>query len=183
MSLKAQEKTFQLKGIIIDSLTQKPGEYFTIALKRDSTVLKTVISDEQGKFVLSTVNEGQYTLILGSLGYTTKTIKVELSKEIDLGKIYLKPQSNNLNEVAIVASRPVIKQEPDRIVYDMQADPESKVLSVLDMMRKVPLLSVDADDNVKMKGTGNYRILINGKPSGVISRDPKEFLRSMIFFI
>ena len=47
------------------------------------------------------------------------------------------------------------------------------------MMRKVPLLSVDADDNVKMKGTGNYRILINGKPSGVIARDPKEFLRSM----
>lgn len=178
-NLKAQEKTFQLKGTIIDSLTQKPGEYFTIALKKDSTVLKTVISDEQGKFSLSAINEGQYTLILGSLGYTTKSIKVDLNKEIDLGKIYLKAQSSNLNEVAIVASRPIIKQEPDRIVYDMQADPESKVLSVLDMMRKVPLLSVDADDNVKMKGTGNYRILINGKPSGVIARDPKEFLRSM----
>lgn len=178
-SLKAQEKTFQLKGLIIDSLTQKPGEYFTIALKKDSTVLKTVISDEQGKFSFTGTDEGQYTLIFGSLGYTSKQIKVKLANETDLGKIYMKPQSNDLKEVSITASRPIIKQEPDRIVYDMQADPESKVLSVLDMMRKVPLLSVDADDNVKMKGTGNYRILINGKPSGVIARDPKEFLRSM----
>ncbi|RZK38257.1 MAG: TonB-dependent receptor, partial [Pedobacter sp.] len=75
--------------------------------------------------------------------------------------------------------RPIIKQEPDRIVYDIQADAESKVLSVMDMMRKVPLLSVDADDNVKLKGTGNYRILINGKPSGILTRDPKEYLKSM----
>ncbi len=179
LSSQAQEKTFQLKGVITDSLTQKPGEYFTVALKKDSTVLKTVISDEQGRFSFSAVKEGKYTLILGSIGYQSKQISVKIANDIDLGKVSMKPQGNDLNEVAITASKPIIKQEPDRIVYDTQADPESKVLSVLDMMRKVPLLSVDADDNVKLKGTGNYRILINGKPSGVLTRDPKEFLRSM----
>lgn len=179
LSSQAQEKTFQLKGVILDSLTQKPGEYFTVALKKDSTVLKTVISDEQGKFSFSAVKEGKYTLILGSIGYQSKQISVKIANDIDLGKVNMKPQGNDLNEVSITASKPIIKQEPDRIVYDTQADPESKVLSVLDMMRKVPLLSVDADDNVKLKGTGNYRILINGKPSGVLTRDPKEFLRSM----
>ncbi|MDQ8006252.1 MAG: TonB-dependent receptor [Pedobacter sp.] len=178
-SLKAQDKSFQVKGIIIDSLTQKPGEYFTIALKKDSAVLKTVISNEQGKFSFTAVKAGQYQLIIGSLGYKSKQIPLAITNEVDLGKILMKPQGNDLNEVSIVASKPIIKQEPDRIVYDTQADPESKVLSVLDMMRKVPLLSVDADDNLKLKGTGNYRILINGKPSGVLTRDPKEFLRSM----
>ncbi|RZL31499.1 MAG: carboxypeptidase-like regulatory domain-containing protein, partial [Pedobacter sp.] len=178
-SLKAQEKTFQIKGLIVDSLTQKPGEYFTISLKKDSTVLKTVVSDETGRFSFKAINEGYYTIILGSLGYKNKQIPVKLSGETDLGKILMKPQGNDLNEVSITASKPIIKQEPDRIVYDTQADPESKILSVLDMMRKVPLLSVDADDNVKLKGTGNYRILINGKPSGVLTRDPKEYLRSM----
>lgn len=179
LSSRAQDKSFQIKGVIIDSLTQKPGEYFTIALKKDSIVIKTVVSNELGKFTLSAIKAGQYHLIIGSIGYQSKQISIELSKDIDLGKIAMKPQGNDLNEVAIVASKPIIKQEPDRIVYDTQADPESKVLSVLDMMRKVPLLSVDADDNVKLKGTGNYRILINGKPSGVLTRDPKEYLRSM----
>ncbi|RZL46150.1 MAG: TonB-dependent receptor, partial [Pedobacter sp.] len=179
LSSQAQEKTFQLKGIILDSLTQKPGEYFTVALKKDSTILKTVISDELGKFSFSTIKEGKYTLILGSIGYQSKQISIQVANDVDLGKVNMKPQGNDLNEVSITASKPIIKQEPDRIVYDTQADPESKVLSVLDMMRKVPLLSVDADDNVKLKGSGNYRILINGKPSGVLTRDPKEFLRSM----
>lgn len=178
-SLSAQEKSFQIKGLIIDSLTQKPGEYFTIALKKDSVVLKTVVSDETGKFSIKAISPGQYTLILGSLGYKSKLVPLKVADETDLGKILMKPQSNDLNEVSITASKPIIKQEPDRIVYDTQADPESKILSVLDMMRKVPLLSVDADDNVKLKGTGNYRILINGKPSGVLTRDPKEYLRSM----
>ncbi len=179
LSSRAQDKAFQLKGIIIDSLTQKPGEYFTVALKKDSAVLKTVISDEHGRFSFSAIKPGQYLLIFGSIGYQSKQLSVKLASDTDLGKVYMKAQGNDLKEVAIVASKPIIKQEPDRIVYDMQADPESKVLSVLDMMRKVPLLSVDADDNVKLKGTGNYRILINGKPSGVLTRDPKEFLRSM----
>lgn len=178
-NLKAQEKTVQLKGVIVDSLTQKPGAYFTIALKKDSIVLKSVISDEQGKFSFASVNHGQYTLIIGSLGYQSQQVPVKISADTDLGKIYMKPQGNDLNEVSIVGSKPIIKQEPDRIVYDTQADPESKVLTVLDMMRKVPLLSVDADDNVKLKGTGNYRILINGKPSGILTRDPKEYLKSM----
>jgi len=179
LNSQAQEITFQLSGIITDSLTQKPGEYFTVALKKDTTVLKTAVSNEQGKFSFAAIKPGKYTLILGSIGYQSKQISVDIVKDFDLGKVMMKPQGNDLNEVAIVSSKPIIKQEPDRIVYDTQADPESKVLSVLDMMRKVPLLSVDADDNVKLKGTGNYRILINGKPSGVLTRDPKEFLRSM----
>ena len=178
-NLKAQEKSVQVKGIVIDSLTQKPGEYFTIALKKDSIVIKSVISDEHGKFSFAAINPGAYTLIVGSLGYKSKQIAIKVADETDLGKILMKPQGNDLNEVSIVGSKPIIKQEPDRIVYDTQADPESKVLTVLDMMRKVPLLSVDADDNVKLKGTGNYRILINGKPSGILTRDPKEYLRSM----
>jgi hypothetical protein len=180
ISLKAQQKTVELKGQIVDSLSQKPGQYFTIALKDGATVQKNVISDEQGRFSFAAVGAGQYTLMIGSIGYQSKQIAIVVeNSSVNLGKILVKPQGNDLKEVSVVGSKPIIKQEPDRITFDAQADPESKVLSVLDMMRKVPLLSVDADDNLKMKGTGNYRILINGKPSGVIARDPKEFLRSM----
>jgi len=77
------------------------------------------------------------------------------------------------------ADKPLIKQEVDRIGYDIQADPESKSLNVLDMMRKVPMLSLDADDNIKLNGNSSYKILINGKPSSMIARSPKDVLRAM----
>jgi outer membrane receptor protein involved in Fe transport len=178
-SLKAQENKYQISGSIVDSLSQKPGEYFTVSLKKDAAVIKSAVSDQRGKFTFTGISKGQYTLILGSLGYKSKQLALKLTADVDLGKINMISAGNELNEVAVSGSRPIIKQEPDRITYDIQADPENKVLSVMDMMRKVPLLSVDADDNVKLKGTGNYRILINGKPSGILTRDPKEYLKSM----
>lgn len=69
-----------------------------------------------------------------------------------------------LGTIDVVAKKPVIRQEADRIVYDIQADPESRSKSVLEMMRKVPLLSVDAGNNILLKGSSSYRIFINGKP-------------------
>jgi outer membrane receptor protein involved in Fe transport len=178
-SLNAQENKHHISGVIVDSLSQKAGEYFTVSLKKDAVVIKSAVSDQRGKFTIAGISKGQYTLILGSLGYKSKQLVVKVDGDADLGKINMTVAGNDLNEVAVSGSRPIIKQEPDRITYDIQADPESKVLSVIDMMRKVPLLSVDADDNVKLKGTGNYRILINGKPSGILTRDPKEYLKSM----
>src|ERR1700743_2459251 len=72
-----------------------------------------------------------------------------------------------------------MKREGDRISYDVQADPESKALTALDMMRKVPLLSVDANDNIKMKGSSNYKILINGRESALVAKDPSDVLKAM----
>lgn len=79
----------------------------------------------------------------------------------------------------MTAKTPLIKQEIDRITYDLQADPESKGNSVLQMMRKVPFLSVDGEENILLNGSSSYKILINGKPSGMVERNPKDILRSM----
>ncbi|RZK34065.1 MAG: TonB-dependent receptor, partial [Pedobacter sp.] len=84
-----------------------------------------------------------------------------------------------LKSVSITADRPLIKQEIDRISYDVKADPESKVNNVLEMMRKVPMLSVDGDDNIQLQGNSNYKILVNGRPSGMMERNPKDILKSM----
>ncbi|SMC87076.1 outer membrane beta-barrel protein [Pedobacter nyackensis] len=89
------------------------------------------------------------------------------------------PDSKSLSEVAITANKRLIKQEIDRLSYDIQADPESKSSSVLEMMKKIPMLSVDADDNLELKGSSGYKILINGRPSAMMERNLKEVLRSM----
>ncbi|NNU33305.1 TonB-dependent receptor [Mucilaginibacter sp. S1162] len=90
-----------------------------------------------------------------------------------------KPKVNDLKEVTIKADKPIIKQEVDRITYDLQADPQSKFSNVLEMMRKVPFVTVDGNENIMLKGNASYKILINGKPSSLMERDAKAILRSM----
>ncbi|WP_231459784.1 outer membrane beta-barrel family protein [Pedobacter sp. Leaf132] len=178
----AQQNPIAVKGEVIDSASKKPLEFITLAIKKDGVVVKTTVTSEKGLFEFSNIASGKYTLTAIAVGYNSKTLNFELNETkntFDAGKISVASQVNNLNEVAVNAMRPIIKQEVDRISYDIQADPESKVLTALDMMRKVPLLSLDADDNIKLKGSGNYKILINGKPSSMVSRSPKDVLRSM----
>lgn len=87
--------------------------------------------------------------------------------------------SNRLKEVVITAKEPVIRQEAGKIVYNLQSDPQSKQSSLLDMMRKVPMLSVDGADNVLLNGNPSYKIFINGRPSGIMKGNPKDILRSI----
>lgn len=84
-----------------------------------------------------------------------------------------------LKEVAITAGRPVILRKADRVIYDLKADPESKSNNVLTMMRKIPYLSVDGDDNLLMKGNSSFKVLINGKPSGSLEGNLKAVLKSI----
>ncbi|MET3113951.1 putative surface anchored protein [Pedobacter sp. CG_S7] len=145
-----------IKGIAIDSATKNAVDYMTIALKLDNVVIKTMVTKSNGVFRFDKLAPGKYMVTAIAIGYNAKNVAVDITFEkndADLGNIIVATQVNNLKEVSISGDRPIIKQEVDRISYDIQADPESKVLTVLDMMRKVPLLSLDADDNIKLKGS------------------------------
>lgn len=175
---------FSVKGIIIDSISKKPSDHITVSLKNAAKrVVSTVATKEDGRFAFEKLPAGKYTLATSSIEYAPKIVQVDLSDNTkpvaDLGSILITPMVNQLGGVTVLAAKPIIKQEVDKITYDLQADPDSKSNNVLDMMRKVPLLSVDADDNVLLKGQGGYKILINGKPSSMMERDAKNILKSM----
>ncbi|KQB98650.1 outer membrane beta-barrel protein [Pedobacter sp. Hv1] len=181
MATAQTNPSLQISGKITDSLTKNPIDFATVLLKNDKKVfLKSVVSTKDGSFTLSGLSAGNYLLNIVYVGYQTKVIPVLLgttSKTFD--HIALTPAATQLKGVEVTADRPLIKQEIDRIAYDVKADPESKVTNVLEMMRKVPLLSLDADDNIQLQGNSNYKILINGKPSGMMERNPKDILKSM----
>lgn len=178
---RPKDMTASIKGIVVDSASKKTQDYVTIALKKENTVLRTTLTAADGSFLLSKVAPGRYTLVIAAMGFTSKTIQITISKEqtYDLGSINILSQSSNLKEVSVTATRPIIKQDIDRITYDIQADPESKVSTLLDMIRKVPLLAVDGDDNVTMKGNSNYKILINGKTSSMVAKNPSDIFKTM----
>ncbi|WP_374949562.1 TonB-dependent receptor domain-containing protein [Mucilaginibacter sp.] len=175
-------QTITVKGIVIDSAVNKPLGYATIAITDAATnaPVKSMLTKDDGVFELGKLSQKAYKISIIYVGYRTKVLNIDGKKITDdLGKINLAPASKQLNEVSVVAARPLMKQEVDRISYDVLADPESKSLTALDMLRKVPLLSVDANDAIKLRGSGNYKILLNGKESALMARNPADILKAM----
>ncbi|MFA6087392.1 TonB-dependent receptor domain-containing protein [Mucilaginibacter sp.] len=176
------QQTIIVKGVVIDSTVNKPLGYATIAITDPATnaPVKSMLTKDDGTFEMGKLPAKAYKLSLVYVGYKTKTFNISGSKAVDdVGRIVLSPTSNQLKEVSVVGARPLMKQEVDRISYDVLADPESKSVTALDMIRKVPLLSVDGNDNIKLRGSGNYKILLNGKESALMARNPSDILKAM----
>ncbi|MCK8494964.1 TonB-dependent receptor [Spirosoma sp. RP8] len=179
-----QPVSYSVQGTIADSSTRKPLTFITVNLmKGPDTALKVDYSKADGFFSFTGLEAGSYWLVMAGVGYRTKRIPIELrdslQKEVELGTVLLSPDIVGLQEVVVTAAKQIVKQEIDRISYNLQADPESKVVNVLEMMRKVPLLSLDGDNNILMKGNSDFKIFINGKPSSMMERNYKDILRSM----
>ncbi|MBQ7691226.1 MAG: outer membrane beta-barrel protein [Muribaculaceae bacterium] len=87
--------------------------------------------------------------------------------------------SVELKDLEVSAQRQLIKTEVDRVTYDVQADAESKTRTVMDMLRKVPLVTVDGEDNIRVKGNTSFRIYRNGHPDPGISQNPKQVLKAI----
>jgi hypothetical protein len=171
-----------VKGVLVDSVTKAPMSFVTITLKDAKTgqAIRAVASRDNGAFTVKAAPNKSYQLALVFIGYKNKTIKVTVGDhDADLGKLLMLPTSQGLKEVSITATKPLVKQEIDRISYDVQADPETKTQNVLDMLRKVPLLTIDANDNIQLKGNSNYKILINGKESSLVAHNPSDVFKSM----
>jgi hypothetical protein len=171
-----------IQGTVVDSATNKPMGFVTVALQNSKTHagVKSGLTKDDGSFSLKAPSDNTYEAVFVFVGYRNKIVPVNgTGTAINIGKVPLSASTNQMKEVSVTAARPLMKQEVDRISYDIQADPDSKALSVLDMMRKVPLLSVDGNDNIKLKGSGNYKILINGKESAMVAKNPSDILKSM----
>lgn len=173
--------TYPLSGKIVDSLSQQPLSFITIRLNNDKNEqLKALVTKDSGTFIFPALPEKSYWISITAIGYQQKILHTNISNQKNhLGTILLQPQVNALKDVAITAERPIIQHQPDRIIYDLQADPESKGSSVLGMIHKIPFLSLDGSDRVLLKGNPSYQVLINGKPSSIVNGNLSAILSSM----
>lgn len=107
-----------------------------------------------------------------------KKIEIELTNEAtkDIGKIPLSEKT--LKEVEVVAAKPLIKREMDRMSYSLENDPDSKSSTLIEMIKKVPMLSVDNDDNLKLKGRTKFKILLDGKETDMSADDLKNMMKA-----
>jgi ferric enterobactin receptor len=169
-----------LKGTITDSATNTKLAFVTIKLNNaNGETIRAGISREDGSFAFSLLTPTTYRIVVTTLGYTSKTFLLDLQKDTDLDLIALKKEVKSLKEVSVTGSRPIIKQQADRIIYDLQADPESKSNSVLGMMHKIPYITLDGQDNILLKGNSSFKVLINGRPSPSMENNLNAVLKSM----
>lgn len=174
-----------IKGILVDSLTGQPLEYVAVALRRGNftKVVNGAITDEKGAFRLEAIPTGSYKLTFTFVGYENKTLlKVDISatnSEFNCKKILLKSATSTLKEVEITAQKQLIEQRVDRIVYNVEKDASASTQTLNDILRKVPMVTVDAEGKPSLRGNSNIQVLINGKPSGIFAANVADALRTI----
>jgi len=172
-----------VKGQVVDSLGQESIPYATLKItetENPAKAIKLFATEADGKFSVVLNQVGKFDLHIHFVGKTPVVTPFEVTGEekiVDLGKISL--SDIQLNEVVVSAIRPLITVDLDKITYDMQEDPDSKTSNVLDMMRKVPMVTVDGEEKIQLKGSSSFKIYMDGKPSNLVSSNPTQVLRSM----
>ena len=173
-----------LTGKIIDSQTSTPLSYASVRVLKnsDSTLLSGNITGENGAFSVETPF-GQAYAVVEFIGY--KPLKLPaftLSKEHathDLGVIKLSATATTLNEVVVQAEKSTMELSLDKKIFNVGKDLSNAGGSATDILSNIPSVSVDVEGNVKLRGSENVRILIDGKPSGLVSFKGSSGLRQL----
>jgi len=175
----------KITGTLIDSLTKKPMDYASVGLYNSGgkAPITGVITDAKGGFKLDNINAGRYKLVITFIGYPSKTIDPVVTTaakpDANLGDIFVSPGAKLLKEVAVTGQTALIENHIDKLVYNAEKDITAAGGTATDLLQKVPLVTVDINGNVSIRGDQNIRVLINGKPSGATSASLSDVLKSI----
>ncbi|MEG1464575.1 MAG: TonB-dependent receptor [Mucinivorans sp.] len=169
-------KKYTVGGVVRDSVKRENISYATIFVRDTANrSVASTYSTDRGAFEVK-VPKGQYKMIVGFTGYTPDTLTLKVEKDMTMDTVYL-TEGIRIDAVQILGQ--LVTTDIDKTTYNLAADPETPALTGLEMMRKVPMLTVDGEDNIQLKGQSNFKILVNGKPSTMMTRNYKDVLKSM----
>jgi len=161
----------QINGTVLDAETLKPVEYATISIirKNSAKIVSGSISNTQGSFIIKDLAVEQYSLKIEAVGYKSLSLDSILIDQnhlkVNLGKLKLQTSIVQLQTINISGAKKLIENKIDKMVFNAENDISSQGGVATDMLRKIPMVSVDIDGNVSLGGSGGIRFLINGKPS------------------
>lgn len=160
-------------GKIVDEQGNAVPFASTVAYSPDSTMVSGVVSDESGNFSIA-LAPNTYFIKITFLSYEEHTISsVNVSSgDLNLGTITLKASSKLLREVEVLGQKPQMELQLDKRVFNVGQDITNVGGSAADILSNIPSVTVDVDGSVSLRGSENVRILIDGKPSGLTSRNP-----------
>jgi len=172
-------------GVVKDLKTGKAVSYATVALYKSGTDTNIVgaVADDEGNFFIAGFELGSYDLKITFLGFETKVIEdiqvISSTGDINLGNIELTDEGLALEEVTVQGQRDLIEERVDRTIYKAENDKTTAGGDATDVLRRVPMLSVDFDGNVSMRGSSNIQVLIDNRPSAITASSIADALRQI----
>ncbi|MDF1699495.1 MAG: TonB-dependent receptor, partial [Saprospiraceae bacterium] len=177
--------TGKITGILVDSTSNEFVEFATVVLINSKTrkEIDGTLTDEKGKFRFPEVVLGEYEVAFSFIGYQPKLLKgIKLTPDkpdINFDPVLFSMEGLNLEEIEVVGEAAVIENRIDKLVYNAEKDITNIGGDASDVLARVPMLTVDLDGNVSLRGSSNIQILINGKPSSMFSSNVGEALKTI----
>jgi outer membrane receptor protein involved in Fe transport len=175
-----------IKGKIIDAESKTPMEYATIAIyrKQDSKLVTGGIANATGAFEVDDLPYGAYYLEAVFIGFEKTTIKdvkiIPSSSTVDLGTIELAVSREKIETVEVVADRKRIEYKIDKKVINVSQDVNANGGTAVTVLENTPSVEVDIDGNVSLRGSSNFTVLIDGRPSVLTGSDALKQIPSSV---
>jgi len=175
----------KISGKVTDAVTKAVVDYATVGIYKqgNASPFNGASTDPKGNFKIDNISPGEYTIKVDFLGYKQLTIEhliiSNTVKSLALGNITLSPVQSQLKGVVISASAPTVENKIDKLVYNPANDLTAQGGVALDVLKKVPMVTVDIDGNVELMGNANIRFLINGKPSSIFGASLTDALQAI----
>jgi hypothetical protein len=174
-----------LRGRLFDSQTREALMFSSVALLNaaDSTLITGVITDEDGRFLLENLRDGEYRLRVTNIGYHNYVSHViELRRgnnRLDLGSFFINPSTTTLTQVEIVETRPVLEQQAGKLIFNVAESTTSVGDNALETLRKFPGVTIDNDDNISLNGNSSVLVMIDDRPTRLSSTQLANLLKSL----
>jgi outer membrane receptor protein involved in Fe transport len=175
----------QMEGIIVENESKSPIEYATIILyNKDSKIaVGGTTTNGKGVFQIKELAFGVYKIDVEFVGFKTLTLDNividNTHSKVNLNTILLIKSKNTIADVTVKSSTKTIENKIDKMVFNAEKDISSQSGVATDLLKKIPMVSVDIDGNVQLAGTSSIRFLINGKPSVAYGSNVNEVLQSI----
>ena len=175
-----------IKGKVVDSASRDAEVGAVVSVfdgsPADGRGVGYAMSDSLGRFTVK-VGAGKLaaegTVRIMNLGRKTVELVFSPAAEVDLGVITMEDDVQNLAGSTVTALKTLVKIEADKLTYDIESDTDSKTMTVLEMLRKVPMVTVDAQDNITVNGSSSFKVYVDGKPNQMLSANPSQMFKLM----
>lgn len=171
----------RVSGVVVDG-QGLPMEFAAVRIEEPATgaLVKGVTADVDGRFSISDVPAGTYSLKISSVGSTPKVIELKVGRQnVEVGTVKLSENSQLLNEVVVEGVRGQMSFDLDRRVFHVDANIASAGLSASELLESVPSVEVDQDGEVSLRGNSSVTVWINGKESGLTADNRAQILEQI----